>query len=250
MHNKIKILIVEDEAIIAENLRFSLEDLGYEVAATCYTYREAVDALTTQVFDLAMLDINLGEEQEELNGFSLAKYINDSVNIPFVFLTAYSDANSVKSAARLQPYGYLVKPVNNASIFAAVQLAMERHISKHVAEKPGNNAEKPDYFFVKLGTKTVKVFWSDVYCLEAGKNYVKLRVRGAGHEYPIRGSLTYVVDNLLPAKLAADFIKVNRSVYLNRNYITAYDQHFIYVESERFENGKGVIKQLKEAVLK
>ncbi len=59
MSDKIKVLVVEDEAIIAENLKLSLEDLGFDVVDTCYTYDEAINAMDNLKFDLALLDINL-----------------------------------------------------------------------------------------------------------------------------------------------------------------------------------------------
>jgi two-component system response regulator LytT len=247
MNNNIRILIVEDEAIIAENLRYSLEDLGYAVVDTCYNYKDAVVALDSQFFDLIMLDINLGSRNDYENGLALAETINDTKKTPFIFITAYNDKETITTASKLQPFGYLIKPVNNAMLFATIQMALERFNKNIVAIGPDNEKEKPDYFFVKLGTKTVRISWSDVYCIEAGKNYVKLRSKVNGQDYPIRGSLSYVIDNLLPAKLQPNFFKVNRSIYLNGKYITGYDNNFVYCGSEKFENGKNSLKQLKEA---
>jgi DNA-binding LytR/AlgR family response regulator len=246
MRDKLRILIVEDEAIIAENLRYSLEDLGYQVVDTCYNYADALDAIQQQGYDLVMLDINLGDRNEMQAGFSLAETLNDNYGKPFIFITAYNDADTIKTASKLLPFGYLIKPVNNATLFATIQMAIERFDKKVVAEKPDNVNEKPDFFFVKLGTKTHKVSWEDVYCLEAGKNYVKLRTLAAGLEYPIRGSLSYVVDNMVPTHLSDHFIKVNRSNYLNRKFITGYDNNFVYCNNVKFENGKTGNKQLRE----
>jgi two-component system, LytTR family, response regulator LytT len=236
MSDKIRILIIEDEALIAESLRYCLEDLGYEVVNTCYNYDEAYLAITSTRFDLVMLDINLGESDESRNGFSLAQLINENLRIPFIFITAYNDVTTIKTAAKLQPYGYLIKPINNVMLFATVQVAIERFNKNTVAVEPDNYLKKPEYFFVKLGTRTHKVQWSQVYCIEAGKNYVKLRLRNSSNEYPIRGSLSYVINNLLPDHLTDNFIKVNRSYYLNKNYITSYDKQFVYCGNERFIN--------------
>lgn len=73
MENKIKLLIVEDEALIAENIRFMVEDLGFEVVDICHNYENAFNSLIKNSFDIALLDINLGGEK---TGFDVAIQIN------------------------------------------------------------------------------------------------------------------------------------------------------------------------------
>lgn len=249
MNNKIKILIIEDEALIAENLRFSLEDLGYEVIDTCYTYSQAMQALLVPGTDLVMLDINLGNNESE-SGLDIAEFIRQKLNIAFIFLTAYNDVATIRVATAFQPSGYLIKPVNNATLFAAVQVSIERFNNKNVAQPIIEGVEKPDYFFVKLGVKNRKVFWNEVYCLEAGKNYVKLRSEITGQDYPIRGSLTYVMENLVPAKFRNDFLRINRSVYLHQKFITAFNNEYVFCGNTRFENAGTASRDLQKLVFK
>ncbi len=249
MEPKIKILIVEDEALIAENLKLSLEDLGYEVIGTCYNYVEAVQAFQHNIADLVMLDINLGSRNEAHSGLALAALLHsDDVKTPFIFLTAYSDTDTILRATKLQPSGYLIKPVNTATIFAAIQTAIERSGTKEMTSPPSadETAERPDFFFVKVGAKNHKLMWEDVYCIEAGKNYVKLRLASGTTEYPIRGTLTFVLEQLLPARLEPQFLRVNRSISLNRRYITAFSGDTIYCGNEAFENTRFSPKELQE----
>ena len=249
MESKIKILIVEDEAIIAENLGYSLEDLGYEVTGTCYTYKEAMEALPGTDADLVMLDINLGDNSKE-SGLTIAEYIRQKHGIAFIFLTAYNDLETIRTATYLQPSGYLIKPVNNATLFAAVQLAIERFNNNATIHPCIVETEIPDYFFVKLGSKNQKVFWKDLFCIEAGKNYVKLRAEITGQDYPIRGSLTYIIENLLPAKYKNDFIRINRSVYLNIKFITSFNNDYVFCGQKRFENAGTALKELQKILFK
>ncbi len=229
---KLTILVVEDEAVIAENLRFTLEDLGYEVLATCYTFAEAQAALAAPapVPDLVLLDINLGHADPARTGLALARQLAGQGGPPFIFLTAYSDLGTVRQATQLRPSGYLVKPVGSGALFAAIQLALDRAASRQPAPLPALPAapETPAFFFVKLGERTHKLPWTAVQRLEAGKNYVTLHLAGQQAGYPVRGSLTYVLDQLVPPSLQSHFLRINRRTCLNVASITRYDDEFVY----------------------
>ena len=249
MEPKITVLVVEDEALIAENLKLSLEDLGYAVAGTCYTYAEAERALTQpQPADLVLLDINLSSADPAHTGLALARQLG-AHGTPFIFLTAYSDLATIRQATRLQPSGYLIKPVNSATLFAAIQTAIERFNTRQpvaLPTAPATSDTQPAYFFVKIGERTHKLHWAEVSSLEAGKNYVTLRAATYRTGYPIRGSLTYVLDHLLPEALRPQFLRVNRSTVLNTRFITAYDPDYVYCGAERYENGRTALLQLQE----
>ncbi len=250
---KISLLIVEDEALIAENVRLTLEDLGYEVLDTCYSYAQAVAAFAQYAPDLVLLDINLGSADPARDGLALAQLLSaQTAPPPFIFLTAYNDLDTIRQATRLAPSGYLIKPVNGAALFATIQTAIAHSLAHRAAPLPtaslAAGPEPPEYFFVKLGDTNHRVQWADVSCIEAGKNYVTLRTGANRLGYPIRGSLSYVLDSLLPASLHAAFIRVNRRTSLNAVFITHYDDEFVYCGDERFENSPSALKQLQERV--
>ncbi|MBT9394866.1 response regulator [Hymenobacter sp. NST-14] len=256
MEPKINLLVVEDEALIAENLRLSLEDLGYHVPTICYSFVEAERALTapTLAADLVLLDINLGSADPARSGLALGQLLQERQGPPFVFLTAYSDLDTIRQATRLRPSGYLIKPVNNATLFAAIQTALENHQRHRPAQPPGPAAEvtdevvadgPPDFFFVKLGDRTHRLLWADVSALEAGKNYVTLRTAAYKAGYPIRGSLTYVLEQLVPAALRPQFLRVGRGLCLNVRFLTGFDQEYLYCGDHRYENtptGQGLVQ--------
>ena len=246
---KLHLLVVEDEALIAENLRLTLEDLGYGVLATCYTFAEARAALAPgqPVPDLVLLDINLGAADPAHTGLALARELAGRGGPPFVFLTAYSDFDTIRQATQLRPSGYLIKPVNPAALFATIQTALEYAATRQPAPPPAAAPvppPAPDFFFVKLADRTHKVLWTEVQRLEAGKNYVTLRVAGHARAYPLRGSLSYVLDQLVPPARHGQFIRVNRRQALNVATITGFDEEWVYGAGERFENGGQVPEQL------
>ena len=249
---KITVLVVEDEALIAENLRLTLEDLGYAVPATCYTYAEARQAFAQHRPDLVLLDLHLGSANPQHNGLALAQQLREQPQgPPFIFLTAYNDLDTIRQATRLQPSGYLIKPVNGAALFAAIQTALERHYSRPAAPAAGPwfpdelPDELPDYFFVKLDGRTHKLLWAEVSAIEAGKNYVILRTAAVKTGYPLRGSMAYVLDNLVPVALRDRFLRVNRSTCLNAAYVVAYDDEVVYCGAEAYENGQLAQHQLQ-----
>lgn len=253
MEPKLAVLVVEDEALIAEHLRLTLQDLGYATPPACHTYAQAEAALTRPGgvgADLVLLDINLGSPNPAHTGLALARHLGGPAAPPFVFLTAYSDLDTIRQATRLQPSGYLIKPVNGPTLFAAIQTALECHRTHAPAPlpaplpAPAEPAAALDFFFVKIGEKTHKLRWAEVAALEAGKNYVTLRTAAYRTGYPLRGSLAYVLDQLLPAALRPRFLRVNRRTCLNAAYITAYDDEYVYCGPDRYENGGTAQREL------
>ncbi len=245
MTDKIKLLIVEDEALIAENLKLILEDLGYQVDGTYYHYEEARQAIERGGADLLLLDINLGSRNKEENGLALAALIRQQPRfVPFIFVTAYQDKDAILKASQLRPSAYLIKPITTAAVFAAIQLAMDPS-PVHPATP---SAATPDYFFVKLGQQTHKLLWQQVYCMEASKNYVLLKTVGSRSAYPIRGTLSFVVNQLVPAWLQPNFIRINRSTVIHKDYINSFSAQKIICQHETFENTRLNLRQLEELI--
>jgi DNA-binding LytR/AlgR family response regulator len=251
MPDLLRVLIVEDEALIAENLRLTLEDLGYQVPATCYTLAEARAALAgaAPTPDLVLLDINLGSADPAHSGLALARELGVAGGPPFIFLTAYSDLLTIREATQLRPSGYLIKPVSGPALFAAIQAALEYASHRSAVSPPATPAPAPDFFFVKLGERAHKLYWREVQRFEASKNYVTLHLTDQRVGYPLRGSLTYVLDQLVPEPLRPHFLRINRREALNAAAITSYDAEHVYCGPARYENGRTALKQLQELLL-
>lgn len=245
IEEKIRILIVEDEALIAENLKLTLEDLGYQVAGTYYHFDEAWQAMQQNTYDLILLDINLGSTNAEENGIRLASLIQKTRDVPFIFLTAHQDKDTILQASQLKPSAYLIKPVTPAAVFAAVQIALDQSVQRPVVPP----IAEPDFFFIKLGQQNYKLQWQQVYCMEASKNYVLVKMIGSRVAYPIRGTLSLVTTQLLPASLQSWFVRANRSTVLNWRYISSFSPTKIVCHQMSFENTRLSVSQL-EALMK
>ncbi len=127
--DNVKVLIVEDDAVIAEDLQDILENAGYEIVGIAHSAQKAIDILSIRPIDLVFLDVSLSDNS---TGIDVANYINEHLNVPFVFLTSYSDAETVKSVVETNPGGYLVKPFKEKDILPAAVLAVanSKNISK------------------------------------------------------------------------------------------------------------------------
>ncbi len=119
-----KVLIVEDDPIIAEDIAFCLEKNGYQVAAINHSGNEAYWTLRQQDVDIIILDINLGSE---LSGIDLAEHINTHHQLPFIYLTSYTDRATLERAKHTRPLGYLVKPFDERDLHTSLEIALFNH---------------------------------------------------------------------------------------------------------------------------
>ena len=121
------ILIVEDEALVATEIEMILRRLGYRIAGNTRNGDEALDLLVTRRPDLALLDINIKGTR---NGIDLAKHIREKHQLPFVFLTAFSDRATLNEVGKTMPYGYVVKPFNERDLLSSIELALHKFESE------------------------------------------------------------------------------------------------------------------------
>ncbi|HRV54429.1 MAG: response regulator transcription factor [Flavobacteriaceae bacterium] len=117
----IRVLIVEDDPIITEDIKDMLTSVNYQVVATAYDKEEAFEAIDQIKPDLVLLDINLDGNYE---GFEVAEYINKTRKIPFLYLTSYSGKEVIDKAKQTLPMGYIVKPFNERELFSSIEIAL------------------------------------------------------------------------------------------------------------------------------
>lgn len=120
--NPVKILVVEDEAIVAEDICIRLEQLGYEIIAAVDSGQKAIDHCAQTLPDLVMMDINI---KGDLDGIATAEIITKRHDVPVVFLTAYADQATLRRAKVVQPFGYITKPFQQNGLQMAVEIALQ-----------------------------------------------------------------------------------------------------------------------------
>lgn len=119
--SKTRILVVEDESIVAKDIQKSLEKLGYEVPATASSAASAYEKLEELQPDMVFLDIKLKGDED---GIHIAEHIRERYNIPVIFLTSYVDQETLDRAKVTEPYGYIVKPFNDSDLKTTVEMAL------------------------------------------------------------------------------------------------------------------------------
>lgn len=135
MHEKKpRILIVEDELIVAENLRLILTGMGYDVPEPAGCSGEAIRSVAETQPDLVLMDIVL--EGSPMDGVETAKKICQYREIPVIFVTAYADDRTLSRVKHTQPYAYILKPFNERELSFAIELALHRyHLDREIRRR-------------------------------------------------------------------------------------------------------------------
>ncbi len=118
------IFVVEDEPIIAEDLCDTLRDLGYQVPKYVGQSAKAIDYLSHHTVDLVLCDISIEGARD---GIEVAEVVRKRRDVPFVFLTSFSDRSTLERAKHVEPFGYIVKPFTEADLLSGIEIALHRH---------------------------------------------------------------------------------------------------------------------------
>jgi CheY-like chemotaxis protein len=125
-------LIFEDETLIAEELVERLERFGFSVIAAVDSAEEGIPIATSQRPDLILMDVRLKGKKD---GVQAAAEIRQEVDIPVIFLTAYSDRNTLERAKQTNPYGFVLKPFHERELQVTIELALHRHAMERQARQ-------------------------------------------------------------------------------------------------------------------
>lgn len=241
---KIRIVIVEDEALIADHIAICLEDLGYDVVGIEEDGSEALETIQNLQPDLCILDINLAGA---LDGVDVAQEINRRFSIPFIFLTSNSDKRTLERVKITEPAGFILKPytVQDLETNLGIVLYKLRRAASEAAKgneqdsknlkenglKPdsetstdGNKQESEenpgpsrlandDSFFIKEKHELIRIHYGDISHVEAMDNYARI------HTSKGRFVLSQTLKNVEKRLEAHGFLRVHRSYVVNLTHI-------------------------------
>lgn len=137
--DQIQILIVEDEPVIAENIAYYLNNHDFKVCGIAYDADEAKMFLEHGTPDAIVLDINLASD---VDGLDIAALVNSKYHVPFVLLTSYADKETIEKAKKVKPWGYIVKPFNENTLLASIEMAISNFAEAHNKHQPEPRFEK------------------------------------------------------------------------------------------------------------
>jgi CheY-like chemotaxis protein len=128
---KAQILIAEDDPTLAQDLKYKIENLGYEVAGITHSGEQAVVLAQSLKPDLVLMDIQLAGE---MDGIQAAEQIR-TLRIPLVYVSGYCDSPVLQRAQLTEPYGYILKPYKNADLRISVEMSLQRHRAEQERER-------------------------------------------------------------------------------------------------------------------
>lgn len=206
----IKILIVEDEMIIAANISLQLSNLGYHISGIVPRGEEALLHLKDNKPDIVLLDIQL---KGKLDGIETALLMQKEYDIPVIYLTANADDAHFDRAKTTNPYAFISKPFKKTDLQRAVELTVNRLMAddKGIVNTPAFILD--DRIFVKDHEKMVKIIIKDIHYIEADRNYC--RIFSKEREYLLVMTLKDMEDKLPPAH----FVRIHRSYIVNVSQI-------------------------------
>ncbi len=242
--SKIKTLIVEDELIIAEDMKGMLREMEHEVVGIASDCDEAEEIIARNIPDLALIDIHLRDDDD---GISLAQFIRNKYDIPIVFITSYSDKATVERAKQVMPEGYLVKPFEKEDLYTSVEIALCNYNRKQKPEainpkEEADNLVIKDSIFIRKDYMLVKIKFDDLIWIRSEMNYLELHCKENKHL--IRSTLKEFLDKLPPAC----FIQVHRSYAINSHYITAIDHNNVWLQEIQLPIGRSYQETIKKSL--
>lgn len=257
MENKISVLIVEDEGIVALGLEDTLQLEGYHVTGVADNGKDALKVMKENTVDLVLLDIHI---KGDWDGIETARRLTSVRDVPFIYLTAFSDEETVERARETFPAAYLTKPYQARNLVIAIDLALHNFAfrkstgGKVIPMQPGDQqpGRQPDYqqpgtqrserresilyfndaVFFKQNYKYVKVNLADILYLEADGNYTNVHAGDTMHV------IRYTLNTLLEKLDQPGFVRVHRSYAVNFQHITTFNDHTVYLGNKELTLGR------------
>ena len=233
------ILIVEDEAIVASDIQYSLQKLGFFVTGVAASGELALSMIKSSQPDLILMDIML---QGKLSGLDTAELIMKTYSIPIIFLTAYVDEVTLSRAKKCEPFGYIIKPFKEIQLQTAIEMALykfkkeddlikERNLLYSIMD---NSKIMNDMLFIKSENKIVKIKLADIYFIHADQSEVVIYTNNS--EFKLHSSI-----NELKEKTGELFVQLSDQYLINKVKVLRIDYPTIY-----FKDIFKVIKVINE----
>lgn len=220
-----RIYIVEDDPIIADELSSIITDLGYEVCGISYQPFEARKQIEALQPELLLLDINLNNE---IDGIDLATLVKNAA-AGIVFISAFTDKQTLERVKHIQPLGYIIKPFNDKDVEIALGLAVN---AIRLVEKPQPES-KNDHIFVKTKNNTsIKVGYNEICFLEAYDTYAYI------HTMSDKFLVSFTLKELETRINSPGLMRVHRSYIVNCSKVEAIQNNALMIGKNEIPIGK------------
>lgn len=240
----IKILLVEDEMIIAAKISMQLTELGYEVTAILPRGEEAITHVKENRPDVALLDIQL---KGQIDGIETAKQIKKMVDIPIIFLTANADEATFNRAKETKPAAFISKPFKQLDLQRSIELAINSLAIDNVNCNDEISIEQHpiilnDRLFIRCRDKMVKILIADILYIEADRNYSRIFTKKK--EYLLTLTLK-TIESRLPPEL---FVRVHRSYIINLSHVDEVANGYLLINEKSIPLSGNLRENLLERI--
>lgn len=233
----LKIGIVEDDLLIAESISVTLQQIGYHPTQPVRSYADALQMIRTESPDLLLVDIVIEGDKD---GIDLAATINKEFQLPFIFLTANSDAATINRAKEVKPCAYLVKPFNENDLYSAIEIAFSNYNQlQHSAKKI---TPLKDFIFIKEGELFHKIETNNILYIESENVY--LNIYTTQKRFVVRQK----IDDFIAEYMKEDFFRVHRSYAINLKHLETINNLSVHVAGKEVPLQKVYRQELLTAV--
>lgn len=225
---KIKLLVVEDELIIAEGICETLEEFGYEVFEPAASYDKALKIIENESPDLAILDIRLNGKK---TGIDLGRVIKDRYNFPFIFLTSNSDSATFGEVVTVEPSAFLAKPYVKDELYAAIELAILNFSKHEIDQEKTDNSFYNESIFVKKKDFFVRIEFEEIKFVKSDNVYLDIHLT-SNKVLSVRGTM----DDFI-SRLDQRFLRCHRSYIINLDLLNSFNHHTLIIADEEIPIG-------------
>jgi DNA-binding LytR/AlgR family response regulator len=229
MQTSIKVIVVEDEMLVAEDIATDLTEIGCAVVGVFSSGEDCLEKVSLLDPDLIIMDIRI---KGRYDGIETAKLINELRRCPIIYLSANTDRQTLNKVISIFPSLFISKPYNKTDLFLAVSLFTQLKLDKSISEV----AKVEQAIFVKVGALHRKIVYSDILYIEGSGSYAKIVTK---NETVITShNLNYVQINIKDNQ----FKRVHRSYIVNMSNVDGFEQSYLLVGEYRVPVSRQYVK--------
>lgn len=224
----IKILIVEDEILIAEDISFDLTEMGFNVVDIAISDKECFSAFDQYSPDVLIMDIKI---KGKLNGIEVVNSLKKNHSIPVIYLSSNTDSKTLKEAVDSQPQAFLTKPYNKKELKLAIELAFLNHNQVELTAKKTPKTLQASVF-VKNGDLYQRIELNSINFIEAAGSYSTVFTDKG--EYILSSNLQNFENKIEHP----NFVRIHRSFIVNITKIEGFDNNSILINGKHLPISK------------
>lgn len=226
---KLRLLVLEDQVMVAADLVDMLQQLGHEVLACVDNGQDALDEATKQQPDLALLDVKV---KGNMNGLEVGRRMKSELDLPIIYLTAMDEVYDL--AKDTQPHDFLNKPVDPVRLKRSIELAVQHTRSSDDISKPAGFPE--GVVFMRHNDRRRRVELKDVLYLKADGGYCHVHLKG--DKITLARPMRAVLDELNRYDRQGKLLQVHRSHSVNIDHVTDIRGNMLMVDGQSFDIGE------------